>query len=250
MKFRLRLVCAVITVLALAGCANMGDRSQPIPTQLRPALAASVPAPLVIVLPGRADNIEVMSKFGIAEAIQRSWPKADVVLTSATLDYYRDGAVERRLHDEIIAPARARGVREIWLVGASLGGLGALLYERAHPGEVQGIVLLAPYLGKAGLLKEIARAGGAANWDPGIAPQPMSSKTFERELWRYLRTWSERPELAARVWIAYGDQDRLRNAIPVIASLLPADHVIERSGKHKWSVWTPAAEDIFAGISK
>jgi Putative esterase len=238
-----------IFLLLFLGCGNMGDRRVAIPVQLREAKQASALAPLVVVLPGRADNVEVMSKFGIAEAIQRSWPSAEVLLTSATLDYYLDGGLERRLHEEIILPARKRGVTEIWLVGASLGGMGALLYERAHPGEVQGIVLLAPYLGKTKLLREIAEAGGIHSWNPGIEPQPMSASTYQRELWRYLKSLSLQPERAARIWIAFGDQDRLSKAIPVIAPLLPGDHILERPGAHKWSVWTPAAGEIFLRIS-
>jgi pimeloyl-ACP methyl ester carboxylesterase len=246
----LKNICLYLVVLTQLGCGNMGDRRADIPVQLREATQASAQAPLVVVLPGRSDNIEVMSQYGIAEAIQRNWPAAQVLLTSATLAYYLDGALERRLHQEIILPARNRGVTEIWLVGASLGGMGALLYERAHPGEVQGIVLLAPYLGQPKLLKEIAQAGGINTWDPGIEPQPMSADTYQRELWRYLKSLSARPELAARIWIAYGDQDRLRKAIPVIAPLLPANHVLERQGAHKWSVWTPAAEEIFQRVAK
>lgn len=245
----LKPLCIGVTVLTLMACGNMGDRRIAIPTELRVATQASAPAPLVVVLPGRRDNIAVMSEFAIAEAIQRSWPQAEVMLTSATLDYYLEGELPRRLHNQIILPARARGVREIWLVGASLGGMGALLYEREHPGEVQGIVLLAPYLGKTKLLKEIANAGGIKTWQPGIDPQAMSTRTYQLELWRYLKTWVDRPQLAARVWIAYGDQDRLRKAIPVIAPLLPDAQILERPGAHKWSVWTPAAGEIFARIA-
>lgn len=247
----LGMLAAMILVLAASGCANMGDRALPIPVQLRKAPeTALAQAPLVVVLPGRADNIDVMSEFGIADAVQRSWPQAEVLLTSATLDYYMEGNLPRRIHEEIIRPARQRGVREIWLVGASLGGMGALLYEREYPGDVQGIVLLAPYLGKRAILSEIERAGGVEQWSPGIEPQPMSAKTYQRELWRYLKTWSTRPELAARVWVAYGDRDRLRKAIPVLVPLLPSEQVLQRPGGHKWSVWTPAAEEIFVRIAK
>lgn len=244
--------CVLLLLAALiAGCANMGDRRQPIPTQMMPAPSGALATikPLVVVLPGRRDNVEVMARYGIAEAIQRSWPDADVMLTSATMDYYLEGNLAQRLHAQIVLPARARGVREIWLVGASLGGMGALLYERQYPGEVQGLVLLAPYLGESGLLREITQAGGIGAWQPDTPPQPMSPGTHQIELWRFLQTWKDDLHRGERVWIAYGDQDRLRDAIPVIAPLVPCTQILKRPGGHKWSVWTPAAEEVFRLIA-
>ena len=43
---------------------------------------------------------------------------------------------------EIIGPARAFRYREIWLVGVSMGGLGAFFHERMHPGEITGLSCL------------------------------------------------------------------------------------------------------------
>ena len=66
----------------------------------------------------------------------------------------------------MIAPARARGYAGVWLAGASMGGMGTLLYERSRPGELDGLVLLAPYLGDRGLLEEsLARVFPGAEAD-------------------------------------------------------------------------------------
>jgi len=114
-------------VAALSACGNLGDRRQPIPTRSLPALTDTARAPLVVVLPGRRDNVGVLSDNGVAEAIQAAWPEAEVVLTSTTLDYYLDGGMERRLHEQVVQPALAGGDRPLYLVGASMGGLGVLL---------------------------------------------------------------------------------------------------------------------------
>ena len=88
----------------------------------------------------------------------------------ATIGYYFDGSVADRLHREIIGPARAFRYHEIWLVGVSMGGLGAFFHERMHPGEITGLILLAPFVGEdRKLFTEIDAAGGPAAW---AAAQP------------------------------------------------------------------------------
>ncbi|MBX3724685.1 MAG: alpha/beta hydrolase [Xanthomonadales bacterium] len=243
---RALVLCAVLP--ALSACGNLGDRRQPIPTLSKPAVAASARTPLVIVLPGRRDNVAVLSGRGVADAIQAAWPQAEVVLTSATLDYYLDGGLARRIHEQVVLPALAGGDRPFYLVGASMGGLGVLLYDQAYPGVADGLVLLAPFLGNARLLREIESAGGIAAWQPGPSPQAVDRGNFQRELWRHLQTWpvSGRGD---SVWLAWGDRDRLRRAVPVIAPLLPPEQMLERAGGHAWTVWTPAAAEIFTRIA-
>jgi pimeloyl-ACP methyl ester carboxylesterase len=243
--FRLPLAFALVALLS--ACLNTGDSRRPIPTETFVG-SASRGEILVVVLPGRWDDVPVMSESGIARAIGEAWPEADVLLAGATLAYYLDGGLAPRLHTEVIAPARERGYRQIWLAGASMGGMGTLLYERQFPGELDGLVLLAPFLGDRGLFREIMAAGGVAGWDPGPEPAQVNRDNYQRELWRYLKTWTERPELGRRAWIAYGDQDRLRQAVPVFSPLLPPAQVLERPGGHKWEVWVPAAAEVFTAV--
>jgi enterochelin esterase-like enzyme len=145
-------------------------------------------------------------------------------------------------------PARARGYREVWLLGASLGGLGALMHDARWQGTVDGIVLMAPYLGEKPLLDEIAAAGGIARWNAGPVPTQVNGDNFQHELWRHLQTWSRDPAHARNVWLAYGDRDYLRDTMPSLIPLLPASHVLVRSGGHAWTVWTPAVTDVLAAI--
>lgn len=242
-QYAFRAIVAALVALAVSACGNMGDRRAPIPT----ATTSSAKAPgevLVVVLPGRWDNVEVMQGSGITESIQAAWPEADVLLTSATMAYYTDGQLPARLHEQVIAPARARGYREIWMMGASMGGMGTLLYEQAYPGELDGLVLLAPFMGGRGVLREISESGGIADWDPGPEPAQVGRSNYDRELWRYLQTWLADPALGQRTWLAYGADDRLRNAVPVFAPLVPDAHILERPGGHAWTVWVPAAGDV------
>ncbi|HUP90643.1 MAG TPA: alpha/beta hydrolase-fold protein [Solimonas sp.] len=241
----------LLMAAALAGCGAMGGpagkASDPIPTALVPA-----PHPptelrrMVVVLPGRGDDLERLRASGIAEAIQRAAPDTDVLLAGATFAYYADGGLERRLHEQIMAPARALGYRELWLAGASMGGMGALVYERAHPGELTGLLLMAPFMGEAELVEEIAAGGGPARWDPGPAPAAIDRDNVGREMWRVVRSWAASPELAERVWLVCGADDGFAAGARLIASVLPRTHYLERPGGHAWKVWTPAATEVFA----
>lgn len=232
----------------LCGCYPKGNPDKPIPTVLIPAPGQPVTR-LVVVLPGRGDDIAGLQRVGISQAIQSQWPDSDVTLSGLAMGYYLQGGAIQRLHDEIIVPARAHGYREVWLLGASLGGLGALMYDAQWPDTVDGIVLMAPYLGEKPLLQEIAAVGGIAHWNPGPMPAQVNGDNFQHELWRHLQTWSRHPEHARNVWLAYGDRDYLRDTMPSLTPLLLPSHVFVRSGSHAWAVWAPASRDILARIN-
>lgn len=228
----------------LLGCYPKGDVTRPVPTTLIPA--PQQPATrLVVVLPGRADDLKAIGKSGMAEAIQSAWPDADVMLAGLSMGFYMQGRAPERLHDEVILPARNKhGYRQVWIAGASLGGMGSLLYDRAYPGDADGLVLLAPYLGDKTLLQEIREAGGIAHWNAGDTPVAIDGDNFQRELWRHLQGWSRNPDKARNVWMAYGDRDKLGEADALLAPLLPQGHVLVRPGGHDWSVWSPATGEI------
>lgn len=230
----------------LLGCYPRGDPGKPIPRVLLPA--QHKPQRLVVVLPGRGDDLERLRKRGIDAIIRAQWPDADVELAGLTLGYYMAGNAERRLHDEIVAPARRRGYDQVWLLGISLGGMGAVLYERAHPGEVDGIVLLSPYLGEASTLQEIEAAGGVDAWQAGPAPGKVDADNFEHDIWRQIQDWSRHPNRAGRVWLAYGERDSLRHAGELLAPALPAGHVLVLPGAHDWDFWRPATRAILARV--
>ncbi|MEO6800897.1 MAG: alpha/beta hydrolase [Rhodanobacter sp.] len=235
----------VLALGLLGGCAAGGDVTRPIPTQL---IHASRPAHRVVVmLPGRGDDLAGLQRQGVAKLIQQVWPDADVVLTGLTMPWYRAGLATARLHDEVIAPLQAQGHRQVWLAGISLGGFGTLLYDRAYPGQVDGMLLLSPYLGDAAIQREIRADGGLAAWKAG-APQPIGPGNFQRELWRYLQHWSTHPARTQTIWLAYGASERFRAAIELMSPTLPAGHVFMLSGHHDWTLWTPALSKLLMAV--
>ena len=246
---RLRdLVSGLMMSLVLFGCAALRKPSGPIPVKEIPAPQQSALRPLVIVLPGRGDDLDDLMQTGMAETLQKAWPQADVLLAGVTLSYYAAGQVQQRLHDEIIVPARARGYREIWLTGASMGGMGALMYERTYPRDVTGIVLYAPFMGALNLIKQVADAGGPRGWNPGPKPQQMDADDYQVEIWRVVKGWQD-PAEAKRIWLVCGDEDRFIEAAKLIAPLLPADHFVQVKGGHTWVVWDAGAAQVFPRIA-
>lgn len=244
---RTRAVLGALLGLLLMGCTPPRPTG-PIPVKEIPAPRPGGERRLVIVLPGRGDDLGNLEKVRIAAAVQEGWPEADVLLAGVTLGYYAYGGMAERLHDEIIAPARQRGYREIWLAGASMGGMGALLYERRYPGDVTGLVLFAPYMGEPDLIRQVAAAGGPAHWDPGPVPAVVGPDDYQPELWRLVKGWQD-PRAAARVWLVCGDRDRFIEPAKMMGALLPADHFIVGKGGHDWQVWDAGATQAFARIA-
>lgn len=248
---RLRILLGALAATTFPSCTALLPKPvDPIPTHW---IDAPRPGPirrLVIVLPGRGDDLRTLLDFGIAAAIQRSQPDFDVVLVEATLSYYMDGKFVSRLHEQIVVPARQRGYGEIWLAGASMGGMGVIFYEQAYPGELSGLLLLAPYMGQEYLIKEITAAGGVANWEPGPKPLEVNRSNSAREQWRVVKSWVHNPTLRNRVWLVCGDSDWLRPAADLIGAVLPRGQYITPAGGHAWKVWSPSAGEVFARIPR
>ena len=239
---------AITTLSLLIGaCAAGGDVRKPIPSEFFSAKQTS--RRLVVMLPGRGDDLESMKRKRVVSIIQESWPDADVILTGLTMPFYRQGRAATRLHDEIIAPARNAGQRSIWLMGISLGGMGALLYEHDYPGQIDGLLLLSPYLGDEVVPNAIRRAGGLKEWSPG-PPQPVSADTFQYELWRTLKNISGEPQRNQAVWLAYGSEEPFRAAIELVSPMLPAENVVMLPGHHNWTLWTPATSVVLERVSR
>ncbi len=231
---------------AATGCAAGGDITRPLTTTF---VAAPQPAHrLVVMLPGRGDSLRSLTDQGVAQLIQRHWPDADVVLAGLTMPFYRQGQATQRLHDEVMVPARRPVYRQVWLAGISLGGMGALLYDQQFPGEIDGMLLMSPYLGGDAIHAEIRRAGGLAAWQPGPA-QVLGPDTFQRELWRSLHDWSARPQRTRTVWLAYGADEPFRQPIELMSPLLAPDHVIMLPGKHDWKLWSQALPALLDRVS-
>jgi hypothetical protein len=234
------------TLAGVCGCAIIGPPADPIATVKVPGNDPKTRA-LVVVLPGFIYDADDLRDVGVADAVHRGWPGADVLLVSATYSYYRTGVLVSRLHDQVIQPARDQGYTEIWLSGGSMGGMGVLLYEVAHPGELAGLVLMSPYLGSDRMLKSI-REAGLANWDPGTLEQ-MDGANYQQHVWNMIKGWRMQTGRVRRVWLACGTEDRLFPDVQLLAPEIPPDQYFATPGAHNWDFWLPAVENTFRAIA-
>ncbi len=244
---RSRFLSMITLTLLLAGCAAGGDVRKPIPKAF--FAAPQTAHRLVVMLPGRGDDLASLQRKDMARIIQSAWPDADVILTGLTMPFYRQGQAATRLHDEIIAPAGNGRERKIWLMGISLGGMGALLYEHEYPGEIDGTLLLSPYLGDDTIHDEIRRAGGLQAWNPGPA-QVLNSDTFQHELWRTLKNLSVDPQRARAFWLGYGADEPFRAPIELMSPTLPPENVVMLPGRHNWALWTPLSNVLLERVPR
>ena len=229
---------------ALSGCSLLRQPT-PIPMELLAddracSTQASV---LLVMLPGAHMTPAEMQAEGLLDAVRQRHLAVDVLVAGAALDYVYDGSLLRRLHEDVIAPYRARGYQRIWLAGISLGGFAAMGYALNHPGTVEGIIALAPYLGRRQLVQEIADAGGASRWNSSQVPRPDD---LDQQLWRWL---ARLPADAPALYLGFGREDRFAQGHQLLAQLLPATNVRSAPGGHDWAPWRQLwAEWLDAGL--
>jgi pimeloyl-ACP methyl ester carboxylesterase len=186
---------------------------------------------LLVLLPGIHMAPAELQREGFVAAVRQRRLAVDVVIAGTQIEHTQDGSVIRRLHSEVLAPARAQGYRQIWLAGISLGAYLALHYERSHPGEVQGLLLIAPYLGRRTLTQQIEAAGGPAAWRSQASP--AAADDVDHALWAWLATRPDTPP----VWLASGSADRFAAEQQLLSRLLPPQRVSALPGGHDWTPW-------------
>ena len=185
---------------------------------------------LVVFLPGRGDRAEDFEERGFLAAARKAGLEADVLAVDAHLAYYYQRVITDRLWQDVVLPARARGYRRVFVVGISLGGLGAITLAQEHLDAVAGLLVLAPYLGEPELAREIEAAGGLARWN-GVA----SERAF-RGVWGFLRGYAA-GEPRPALWLGYGESDRYAYGHRLLAAALPKERVLVTTGGHDWKAW-------------
>ncbi|KAF0095953.1 MAG: hypothetical protein E1N59_729 [Puniceicoccaceae bacterium 5H] len=237
MGWTLSLVFAPIT-----GCQLMLREPQvPMPRHEYPYQAGERQSRLLVFLPGRGDRPEQFEEEGLLADLRAQNARVDVWAVDAHLNYYYQRVIGERLRADVLEPARALGYDEIYVLGISLGGLGALMYEKEYGPAWDGMILLAPYVGTEKELYRQLQAEGPENWTP---PEDMTWDQFQYQLWSWLRLFRVEADQRPPVWLGVGDDDRFRPYIDVFAQLLPPERVYREPGAHRWSVWRQLWKEI------
>ena len=245
MRKAVRPFSAALLLAAFAsGCLRLRPPVTPMTSiEVSPAGAGLGPC-LVLFLPGRRDSLGAYRRHRFAEMAVEAGVPARFAEVDAHMGYYQAQTISGRLREDVIAPARARGIGKIWIVGISMGGLGAILEARVDD-ALGGVIAIAPFLGdtEPGL---VAAAGGLSAWSPG-PPRPVAD--YERELWHWLQRYSAQGALRPPMYLGFGLRDELAPANRLLGDALPPDRTFTANGKHDWKTWTALWRQILdAGV--
>ena len=242
----LRLSALVLVLTSLAGCYFTRSPSRPVPALEFRRSSAGREHCLVVFVPGFLDGPDTFMDQGFPSDVITHGAPCDSVAIDLHYRYYWEAmsssnGVANVVFDDFLEPAAARGYEEIWLVGISMGGLGALLTAERHPELITGVILLAPYVGDEAVVREIEAAGGPSSWQPphGLETAPWTQDNYTAHLWSWLRAYQTDPDGMPPLYVGWGDDDRLGAADRMLAALQPSDHVATRPGGHNWATWRP-----------
>lgn len=157
---------------------------------------------LLMLPPAKACARDLVDRGFVAAVRARPLP-VDVLAVDAQADDYLEGDMGERLAAEILAPLQDQGYSRIWLMGISLGGFGCLSLARHRPAAIQGVVLLAPFLGSR-------------------EPQAVELDEAARR---------------AAIYLGFGQDDRYAAASELLARRLPPQRVVSVPGGHDWPTW-------------
>ena len=145
---------------------------------------------LLVMLPPAMARAQDLLDHGFAAQLP-----LEVEVVDARADDYLDKEIGARLEAEIMGKQYAR----LWLMGISLGGWGCLSVARRRPAEIEGVILIAPFLGSRN-------------------PPPLESGL-------------------PPIYLGFGEADRYRKPSEMLARQLPAERVVTLPGGHDWETW-------------
>jgi pimeloyl-ACP methyl ester carboxylesterase len=214
-------------VFRIAGAAGAVREELTVLTQRIAARSAS--SGHIVLLPGAHQSLGDFIDRGFGTALQQRCVALDLILAAPPLAHLTDRSWLRGLRDEVVAPARADG-QSLWLGGISLGAFMALRFAAQYPEQIDGLCLIAPYLGSRIVASEIARFEPLQSWQPG----PLAEEDDERHIWHYVR---DLRTVKPRVFLGFGEQDRFADTQALLARALPQAHIQRIEGGHDWPVW-------------
>ena len=232
----LSVLLLMLCAAALTGCLPRRAITTPMNCILDPAHADRRSDTLLVLLPGAFDVPNDFVREGFVEAVRARRIDADVLVVDAHTEYYMQRIVLERLLDEVVRPARAAGYRTIWFTGISLGGYGSLLFAKEHGALIDGVFVMAAFLGRRDIPAAVAAVGGLAAWQPTAA----TPEDPDKYLWQWLTGYAQAPTGGPNrppLYIGYGRSDRFAGSNALVAQVLPQTRVFTTEGGHDWGPW-------------
>lgn len=223
--------------LLTSGCIVRPTR-EPVRRIAYPSPTPYSPDALVVLLPGWGDRAQDFARHGFIDAMRAAGIDADVVAVDAHSGCCWRRKLARRIELDVIERARSQGYASIWLAGISMGGQGALLAAERFD-DVDGVVLLSPWLGTHPIVTQIEASGGLQAW----TPPPVTRRDPMTRVW----SWLEKAvrARACPLYLACGADERWRS-ITLLVEALPAENVVVAPGGHDWPTWSRAWPELLA----
>lgn len=226
-------LAALLLLLPAGGCLLPQKDTVPMRAIWQQRIPSLRAQQLFVFLPGRRDHPEDFVRNGFVESLWSAGIEADIVLVDAHLGYYYRRTFSERLEQDILQVARDRGYASIWVVGVSLGGFGAVMFERDHPGSWDGIVLIAPFVGDQREVLEQIHVDGdlqAVRFEPS-----STGDDYTAGFWDWMRQYQTNPDLP--IFMGYGQNDSMVRDQMLLVDVLPAERIVAIPGNHRWWVW-------------
>lgn len=218
---------AIVTTMLALSAACFPARS-PMPLERYSAPQTDT---LLVLLPGFAAYDHTFEKKGLIQAAREAGFEGDIVAPNATFGYYRTRSLLPELESAVFADARDK-YEHIWVLGISMGGLGTLLAVEEFREDIDGVILLSPFLGRKRVTNAVRDAGGLAGWSV-----PEEDPTFDEEVWGWLDDASERQWQQPEVFLGYASNDLGVKNQELLASQMGHERSKMVPGGHTWPVW-------------
>jgi hypothetical protein len=192
----------------------------------------------IVLLPGAYHELGDFVGAGFDAALCDRGLSAELILAAPELAHLGDRGWIARLQAEVIGPAREHGGGALWLGGISLGGFMALRFAADGQHGIDGLCLLAPYLGSRIVAAEVAAHDSLESWRPAA----LAEDDDDRRIWRFVQRLGS--PAAPRVFLGYGSEDRFADTQQLLARALPAESTRVIAGGHDWPVWRALWEDF------
>ena len=188
---------------------------------------------LVVLLPtigGKGSHYETE---GFLDEVWERGFEASLEVVDVTPTLYLGNRIVELLKTEVIEPAKSEGFEEFYLVGISLGGHAVLLYATEYPEDVDGVVVIAPFISGDTASEAIDDAGGLDTWEDC----PFLAWTHACNLWKSLKVYVSDPRNQRKVVLGFGTEDIFVDQCRILADVLLPEQVFTVPGGHDWETW-------------
>lgn len=224
-------LCTIASIAVLfLGCSGSRDKKA-LPSVRYSGMTGK--RSLVVLFPTIGGKGSHYATQGFLDEVWERGFEASMEVLDVKPSLYLGSRIVEFVKTEVIEPAKAEGFREIYLVGISLGGHGALLYATTYPEDVDGIVVLAPFISGDLVSEAIDEAGGLDTWEDC----PFLAWTYGCNLWKSLQVYVSDSENQKKVVLGFGTEDRFFEQCQVLAGALLPEQVFTLPGGHDWVTW-------------